>query len=318
MDFVFKRTNELSSEELDGIVNLFERVFEKKRPKEIHINQFVNNPLGYSYHSIIEDDGKVVGVNTYVPVYFKFLGKNLLFANSIDSMVDKEYRDFFAYKDMVDTAYRGMKKEGVAFVYGYPNDNAMPVVIKSKLMKRVGRMRIYCLPVRVGGVKKGLSILNPLSAAFANAFAMVTGMLASSKADTYPIQKEAVSYNKTRYLRGDGNYGCVTLKCGAIMHYKIKEHEGVRTAFIMDMSVKSPKAFTQGVNWLLKRHGKEFDLLLYPGNLGFKVTGMIRIPRRFEPKNFNLAGKILDKSAVGDELFDIRNWDTNLSNYDLL
>lgn len=318
MEFVFKRTDELSKEELVGIAELFERVFEKKRSVETHLAQFVNNPLGYSYHSMIVDNDRIVGINTYVPVYYLVNGEKVLFANSIDSMVDKAYRDFFAYKDMVDLAYKKMKEEGVLFAYGYPNDNAYPVVIKSKLMKEIGQMHTYCLPLHVGGVKRALSFLNPISELFCRAWVGISSLVASSKRAVFSIEKDSSSYNESRYKRSDGKYNNVDLGNGITAYYKIKEHEGIRTAFLIDISEKSPKSFNRVVRHIVRNHCKEFDILLYPGYLPFANTGMIRIPHRFEPKKFNLTGKLLVKKSLPDEIWQINNWDTNLSNYDLI
>lgn len=318
MEIVFKKTSELTDKELDGIAELFESVFEKQRPKEIHMRQFVNNPFGYSYHSMIVDDGRIVGINTYVPVYYLVNGEKILFANSIDSMVDKEYRDFFAYNDMVVKAYREMKAEGVKFAYGYPNDNAFPVVTKSKLMRHVGRMGIYCLPVHIGGIKKSLSFLNPISEIACSLLSLISSCFARSYVFSPIIKKDADSYNATRYQRGDADYGHANLGDG-FLHYKITNHEGVRTAFIIDIDRKSPKNFNRAVRYMLKNHSKKFDLILYPGWLPFKNTGMIRLPRKFEPKNFNLTGKMLaNKGELPEEIWKIENWDTNLSNYDLI
>ncbi len=318
MDFVVKHTDQLSSDDLDGIIELFERVFEKKRSKERHMRQFVNNPLGYSYHSMIFDEGKLVGINTYVPVYYTVNGEHMLFANSIDSMVDKAYRDFFAYNDMVKEAYSHMKKEGVKYVYGYPNDNAYPVVIKSKLMREIGKMHTYCLPYRIGGIKPALKAFNPISKIFFRSFAALSSLFASSKVVEFPISKEASSYDKTRYKRGDGQYGHADLG-NAVIHYKITTHEGVKTVFIIDIDKKSPKNFNRAIRYLLKNHSKDFDLILYPGWLPFNNTGMIKLPRKLEPKNFNLTGKLLAKKGeIPEEIWKIENWDTNLSNYDLI
>ncbi len=317
MDLIFRKTSELTETDLQQIVLLFRRVFDKERSVEVYLNQCVNNPLGYSYHSMLVEDGEIVGFNSYVPSYYIVDGKKLLFANSIDSMVAKEHRDFFNFKDMVDRAYKEMKKDGISFVYGYPNDNAYPVVIKSRLMKDIGRMNTYCLPVRIGGVKRSLAFLNPLSSLFCRIWVSVSGALASGKVAEFPVHKEEASYNSSRYKRGDGNYSTADLG-DATLYYKIKEHEGVRTAFIIDITRKSPANFVRAVKHILRNHGREFDLILYPGWLPFGITGLIRLPRRFEPKNFNFTGKILDKEAIPKEIWDISNWDTNLSNYDLI
>ena len=100
--------------------------------------------------------------------------------------------------------------------------------------------------------------------------------------------------------------------------YKIMEFEGIRTAFLIDVFEKSAKNYCKAVHFLLKNEGSKFDILLYPGYLGFGCCGMIKIPHKFEPKRFVLTGKVLEKSYDFDGLWDIKNWDTNLSNYDLI
>lgn len=316
-EFIFRKTSELDEDDIAQITMLFNTVFDKDRTPDNMLHQYVNNPLGFSYHSLIVDNGNIVGMNVYVPVYYIVNGVKMLFANSIDSMVAKPYRDFFNYNDMVLTAYSNMKKEGVKFVYGYPNDNAYPVVIKSKLMKEIGKMHTYCLPLHIGGLKPSMRVLNPVSSILCRTFVSLSGIFASRKPDKYAIAKEEDSYNLSRYKRSNGGYNIEQIG-GIKVYYKIKEHEGIRTAFLIDISEKSPKAFNIAVKHIIRNHGKSFDLLLYPGWLNFSNTSMIRIPRKFEPKNFNLTGKALDKKAFDETIWDIRNWDTNLSNYDLI
>lgn len=317
MEFIVKKTHELSQEDLLQVKALFEKTFHKERSLDILMHQYIQNPLGFSWHSLLVDEGKIHGLNTFIPAYYLVNGKKLLFANSVDSIVDKPYRDFFNFSDMLKAGFKVMKKEGVAVVYGYPNDNSYPVLTKGKIYKDAGKMHTYCLPYRLGGVKPAFSILNPVSMVGARLFASFSSLFASSKRISFSVEKDLPSYNATRYKRNDGDYGIVE-NDGIWLSYKIQEQEGVRTAFIIDVDPKSPKNFVRAVKWLLKHESRNFDLILYPGYLPFSVTGMIRLPKKIEPKNFNFVVKVLDKSAVGDEVFDIRNWDTNLSNYDLL
>ena len=71
----------------------------------------------YLFFSIFVDGGRIVGMNSYVPVYFIVCGERMLFATSVDSCVEKGYRDFFNYNDMVLTAYSHLKEAGVKFVW---------------------------------------------------------------------------------------------------------------------------------------------------------------------------------------------------------
>lgn len=318
MEVNVKKSTELSESEFQQISQLFESVFEKPRSIDLLHRQYEQNPFGYAWMSMIVDDGRIVGLNSYVPSYYLYNGEKLVFANSIDSMVEKPYRDFFNFNDMVRSAYKVMAMDGVTFVYGYPNDNSYPVFIKAKLMKDIGKMHTYCLPIHIGGIKPSLKILNPISELFCRMYASASGLFSSSSYKPVIVRKHEKSYNLTRYKRGDQDYNIHTFPDGLIVYYKIKDHEGVKTAFLIDLSEKSPKAFNKAVRHIMKNHNKEFDLLLYPGWLNFSNTSMFRIPRKYEPKNFNFTGKILDKKAIGEDIWDIRNWDTNLSNYDLI
>lgn len=318
MEVKVKKSTDLSESEFQQISQLFETVFEKPRSTELIHRQYEQNPFGFAWLSMIVDEGRVVGLNSYVPSYYIYNGEKLTFANSIDSMVEKPYRDFFNFNDMVKAAYKVMAQHGVAFVYGYPNDNSYPVFIKARLMKDIGKMHIYCLPIHLGGIKPSLKIFNPISELFCRSYSALCGVLASSSNNRTSIHKDDETYNQTRYLRGNQDYRIHSFHDGLTVYYKIKDHEGVRTAFLIDLSEKSPKAFNKAVRHIIKNHNKEFDLLLYPGWLNISNTSMFRLPRKLEPKNFNFTGKILDKTVIDKDIWDIRNWDTNLSNYDLI
>lgn len=313
LDFVVKKTTECSDSELKQMNDLFNNVFKKERTLEVMLNQYKQNPLGYSYHSMIVDAGNIVGMNVYIPVFFLVKGEKVLFADIVDSMISKSYRDVFNYIDMANAGYKQLKKDGVVYAYGYPNENAYPVTIKAKVSKEVGKMCTYCLPYRIGGIKKGLGFLNWASIAFCRTWAMISSALASSKVSPYVIEKDLDSYNDTRYKRNDGDYSF-----GDGFVYKVMDYEGTRAAFLIDVFEKSAKNFCKAVSYIMKKDGKNFDILLYPGHLRLVHYGMIKIPHKFEPKRFVLTGKLLDKSFEFEGLWDINNWDTNLSNYDLI
>lgn len=317
MDVIVKKSSDLNANEFEKISMLFETVFEKHRDIKTIKRQYEQNPFGYAWLSMLADGDEIVGINSYVPSFYMINGEKKIFANSIDSMVKKEYRDFFNFSDMIKKAYKEMAANGVDFVYGYPNDNSYPVLTKGKLMKTIGKMNTYCLPYRIGGIKPSLKFLNFLSMGFSHVFSYFSYLTSSPNPHRFIIKKDIESYNSTRYKRGDSDYEHYDLGDG-MLHYKVTNHEGIRTAFIIDIDKKSPKNFNKAVRFLLKHHSADFDIILYPGCLPFSNCGLIRLPRKAEPKNFNFTGKILKKDSVGDCVWDIRNWDTNLSNYDLI
>lgn len=317
MEFICKKTTELTDDELSQISVLFESVFQKQRDKTFFLNQYSNNILGYSYHSLIKDNDTIVGLNSYIPALFWYDGEQRLFVNSVDSMVAKPYRDFFNYQDMVETAYQYMSKENVEFVYGYPNENAYPVLMRSRLMKEIGSMRIYCLPYRIGGIKSKLKVLNIGSRLFSRCAVELCRLFASKEEYGFPIHKDIKSYNQTRYLRADADYRVIGNKTHGFV-YKVMMFDGIRSAFLIDVYPKSSKIFNTAIRYILKKEKANFDILLYVGCLPFKNTGLLKLPIRMEPKKFHFMGKALNPTLDGDELFQIVNWDTNLSNYDLI
>lgn len=317
MDFYVKKTNEMTGQELQQLLNLFNKVFEKDRSMETMLNQYTQNPMGYSYHSFFTDEGSIQGAITYIPAYFYYGKEKKIFVNSVDTMIAKEYRDLYELLELLNNGYQAMKDDGVALAYGYPNDNSFMVYVKSKTMSNIGKMRIYCLPYRIGGIKAKLKAFNLISKFFSWCFVWVSSLFARNSNATFIIHKDNDSYNETRYNRLDGEYG-ITKIDDFVLYYKIREQEGVRTAFIIDIDKKSSSNFCKAVKYLIKNESKNFDLILYPGYLPFKMTGMIRIPRKFEPKNFHFAAKILDRSLDKKIILNIDNWDTNLSNYDLI
>jgi hypothetical protein len=318
MDFVIKKTTELTELEQYEILNLFNRIFKKERTIEQFQDQFFNTVLGYSYHSIILDDKQIVGCYSCIPAYYTVVDKRYLFTLAVDNMISKEYRGLVYFYRMVTAINDYMRKEGIAFVHAFPNDIAYPVFVKTKLMQDIGSLITYCLPYRIGGIKPQLRALNWLSVLFVNCYVFLMSVLAGKKIHHFSIEKEAITYNATRYKRLDGNYNTANYK-GSEFVYKLMDYEGIRSAFLIDVFEKSAANFNKAVRYIIKNHRKEFDVLLYVGYLPFRFHGLIQIPQKLTPKNFHFTGEILQKDVIDkDVIFDIGNWDVNLSNYDLL
>ena len=50
-----------------------------------------------------------------------------------------------------------------------------------------------------------------------------------------------------------------------------------------------------------------------------RKTGLVKIPRKYEPKHFYMTGGLYDKSLIDEASFyNIIDWDANLSDYDLI
>lgn len=320
MEFVVKKTTELTLSDKQSLLDCFIDVFKHERSMDEMLNQYMNTPMGYSIHSLCLDEGRVVAAQTAFPSYYHVNGNRVTAFITGDSMVRKAYRDGAVYLDIESNLGQYMKQQGYSFAFGFPNENAYPIIKKGKLSKEIGRLDTYVLPYRVGGIRSGLSWLNPLSKIFCYIWLLCNRMGMKSKVCTSLIHKEEETYNESRYRRLDGKYKHLKLD-STEFYYKIKIQEGVRTAFLIDVVGKSEKAFWLAVKYILKNEKQSLDLLMHVGHLpvGVKRIGLIKIPRRYEPKHFYMTGKVLDTKQVDKNvIYDISNWDVNLSDYDLI
>lgn len=317
MEFLTKKTNELTKEEQQGIVMLFNEIFEKDRTVEYQINNYIQNVLGYSFHTFVTDGMRVIAHVADVPCYYNVNSEKKLFSDAVDGFVKREYRDAFILIEMFQTHRKYLKENGVCLQFGFPNEYAQKVYNKGKLFKKIGEMRTYFLPYCIGGIKPALSFMNVFSKTFCWMWVYFAGLFASSKKTIFMYEKDDETYNPTRYKRMDAGYSWVK-ENGCEFMYKVMEYEGIRTVFLIDVVGKSSKAFNMAVKYILKHEHNNFDLLLYSGNIYSCMHGMIKIPKKIEPKQFNFSIKILDNNIKSENIENIKNWDVNLSSYDLL
>lgn len=317
ISLVVKKTSELTVDEKQQIVTLFNEIFEKNRTIKEFDNQYYNNIKGDGIHTLMKVDGVVVGHDAGTPCFYKINGEKIPAMCNIDTMIHPNYRGLENYYDLMKTAFDKYRKEGYEFVYGFPNDNAFPLITGIKIMRMIGNLDTYCLPFRVGGIKKKLGFLNWGSILFCNSWVSICSLFASKKVCSFLIEKDSETYNETRYKRMDGNYSKVSLP-GLEFVYKVEYYEGIKAAFLIDITQKSAKNFCKAAKYIWKQEKKNCDILLYVGVLPFKNTGFIKIPRKYEPKKFNFTA-ILNSNVLGKkEFYNINSWDVNLSNYDLI
>lgn len=312
-----KITTEITSSDFEQIVNGFNKVFSLNRAVDVVLNQYTKNPFGYSYHTIVYDDDKIVGHVCGVPSYYWKESEMFVLVDGVDIYILPQYRDGEIFLNQLTTFFKYQKEMNVKMLIGFPDNKAMAIFDKTRIYKRIGEMYTYILPYRIGGVKPALKPFNFLSKAFAWSYVYLTGLFASKKTTLFKIEKDAESYNATRYKRMDGDYQIVK-KDDLEFFYKCMPFKGVRAAFLIDVTGKSAKHFNQAVKYILKHSSNGFDVILYVGNLYSANSGLIKVPEKFAPKHFHFILKIFDKSYNNDMVTNIRNWDVNLATYDVI
>ena len=319
MEYRFANTKELTDKEFDGILNLFNTVFSRSLTADELRSQYTSTEFGYSYHSFLMDNGVVIAHHAAFPSKYCVGEKEMLTFYTGSTMVDKQYRDGFCFLEVVKKLTANMAQRGYAFVFGFPNEQSYKVFGRIFKTKNIGKLKIYCLPYRIGGIKNALTILNPFSILFCGLWMWLHHFGGKKTVKTKLIHKNDDVFNLTRYKRLEQEYSHINID-GLEFYYCVKLHEGVRTAFLIDVRQKSQYNFRKAIWYIFKHCRKDFDLIMYVGDLDeVGHIGLIRIPVRYEPKHFYVTGKILDKTVIEDSVFyDIKNWDLNLSNYDII
>ena len=233
-------------------------------------------------------------------------------------MVAKNYRDGFCFLEVVKGLISNMKRMNFSFSFGFPNDNSYKV-FKLIKAKDIGRLDVYCLPYRIGGIKKNLGFLTPLSISFSWIWVWLCHWGGCRTGKVATIHKNDDCYNKFRYQRTEYQYRHI-LYNGVEFYYCIALHNDIRCAFLIDVKEKSQRSFKQAIWYILRHSHREIDIILYIGKLSsIGAVGLLKIPRRFEPKHFYVTGCLYDTNIISESLFyNIDSWDLNLSNYDLV
>ncbi|MBP5505193.1 MAG: GNAT family N-acetyltransferase [Bacteroidales bacterium] len=316
-DLIVKKTIELTDGEIVRINQLFNSVFGHVRTVEVFKNQYLNTPLGYSYHVMMYEGDELIGFHSGMPFYYENKGQRFIAGLGIDTMTAEGHRDFFNVRDMFAACEKAMKAEGCVLRIGFPNDKSYPVLKKGFKYKDIGKLDTYFLPIRIGGIKHYFRLLNPLSKFFSWCVIQLSRFSSDREVCVYQYQKESESFDSIRYKWYGGDYRIVTIE-GVTAHYRVLNHEGVQTAFIVDVEPRCKALFDAVVREVYTREHKSIDLVMYVGHLSFKPMSLLKMPHKFEPKHFNFTCKPLDNESFDDSLYDINKWNVNLSNYDLV
>lgn len=313
MDLLSKKTNELEEQEKKELCALFENVFSKKMDLTDFKNKFEKNCKCYSYHSmLINEDNKIVGCYSCIPYEYNYFGNKLLFGLSVDTMIQEEYRGSpFTLKKIANAVYDEMKKDGVSFVFGFPNDNVYLVRKKILKWKDIGELKYYILPINIGTIKSRFKYLDFASKLYANIVNKLVVNEFKSIGSLYNIEKENI-----KEFRYDSSYKVMSFEDGYIS-YKTYDEEGVKVAYLIDLYPLNKQNIEYAVKEIYNSNKNDIDMIMYVGYLDFKLKNLIELPKKLEPKTVHMSGKIIDAKKVDNKIFDIKNWNVNLSNYDV-
>lgn len=315
---VVKKTIDLTEQEYESIAELYNSIFHPRRTIKDFQEIYMNTPFGYSYNVLLYEENNLIGFHAGIPFYYRCNGVQFMAGLGIDTMTHPKHRDFFNVRDLIKACEEAMVADGCLLRVGFPNDKSYPILKKGLKYKDIGKMKTYFLPMNIGGIKPKLGMLDPLSQLFSACIIGLSAFSCSKKVFSFKYGKDRSCFDDTRY-RWFGSIDYCTIEVyGIKAYYKKQVQEGVNTLFILDVWPISKNGFDKIVRTIYTKEHKGIDMIIYVGHLPFTPMSLVTMPHKFEPKHFNFTCKSLVKGYFDDSIYDINNWDVNLSNYDLL
>jgi hypothetical protein len=317
MNFIVKKTNELTQIEKQQICDLFLDVFKKEKSLKDFEKQFLNTTKGYSYHSLMIDNEIVVGINTLIPYDYIYFEKEVLIVLSVDTMTKEKYRALPNFTKMARMVYEEAKNDGVCFVLGFPNDISYKIFKKMLKWKDIGRLNFYILPINIGSIKKSLFLLSPLSYIFSK---MINILPLFRKKNIHNIQNSIYKLNNQKFKiqrYSDKEHKVIKNEDYEFI-YKLDNHENINIAYILDVIPLNKYTLEKATMQLINKYNFKIDSIIYIGNIDFKPINIFEVPLKFEPKNIYVSGLILNDEIIDDRIWSLNNWNLNLSNMDVL
>ena len=112
------------------ILDLFERVFNKKRNEAYWRWENLGNPRGASIFSLVKEDGRVHGHLSLNASLFTIQDREIPAGQRMNFMLDASYRQKGFYKGMFEKLVQQARDRGWAFTFGFPNAAALKALQK--------------------------------------------------------------------------------------------------------------------------------------------------------------------------------------------
>jgi hypothetical protein len=320
-EFQVRTTGELRPEEIAGLTRLFETVFAKPCPEDVFRRKFAGGGPGGSVHSLMFLGGELIGAFSAIPLRYRFFGRTLLFAITADLMIDPRHRGAISrVQRLAEGMYQRLAGDGVAFVFCCLREEIFQFHKAVSRWRAVGKVHYYAAPIR-------LPYLGPASSVV-RASVRIWNRLSPGPAQlgdaAFEIEKvNDAAFAAWRYGIFPSGYVTVALRGGTAvyateLYYPIAGvPPQVRLALLIDVAPLTQASFDEAV-LTIRRREPGLTVLAYQGSLPFRPCEMIRIPEKYEKPSWTLAGRVLRPDQVDDRIFELRHWNINLSNGDLV
>ena len=317
------KTTEWSESIWNTYVFAYNEVFRKTFPKEHFDHKYLHSNEGYSYHALLIDTfEEVVGGCTVIPCRYKRYDEEVMVGLAVDVFIRETHRtDPLMLRRMYSELKKSLEGKGIMAVIAVPNAVAYPYWKAVVKWKDIGSINYWMLPVRAGRIlgKQGFvgKMLNTLSLAYTSFVRIFSEICLpfGGKTKTY---RYSICEDDPYYVHKFYGQEYHRIETGHIrIIYRIVNEDGIKTGYLLtaeENGMRTFKSFRKAVLALLSHR---VDMILYIGQIGFFQTLLLKVPKRFEPKRLPITCDLISCNERYKDMFDMRNWDFGLKNYDV-
>lgn len=322
MEIVLKNSSELTHHDWESYVKSFNKVFNKGYGLDYFKNKYLKTIDDISYHAFLTDGECIVGSCTVIP--YSYIINNYAVVRIglvVDVFIVEECReDPLALYRMYKKLRKRLIEIDVKLIVAVPNDVAYPYWKKVVKWRDIGQLPYYILPIRLGNIVRKAPLSLNLSNKILIKILFFISRFTRSEESILPIRLDRSKdiLTKQRYT----NDHKLISKDKFFFSYRVVNENGISTCYLLDFynsdtKKKSAKSLRAAARYILSN--EKVDLLIFVGPLSFTQFLLFKLPKRIEPKHLYFTADVFSAESdfPSDIIFDIKNWDFGLFNYDV-
>jgi GNAT superfamily N-acetyltransferase len=336
LDFRAMGTDE---SELIAFRECFERNGTRRRLDALRW-QYFDNPAGARFVRFAVCEERLAAIYAVQPALARAQGTPVLAAQSVDTLVDADFRGRGLFTKMAEAVYRSVRERGGAFVYGFPNANSAPGFFQKLGWVSLDPVPFLVRPVRTAYFASKLPLGRWLPKRFSWRLPIWGPQLEANQElrpiaeigpELNPLWKQFASniviaverspeYLRWRLAKPGERYQCVGVfearRLIAFCAYTTVDKHGGRIGYVVEL-LHDPDRERAGAALLVecarRMAADGADALLawcfdHSPNAGaYRRAGFFHLPERLRPIELHIGVRPLDES-LRSVLCDRRNW----------
>lgn len=159
----------LSENNFDAFIQLFQTVFDTKTKRQFLIQKYDTSYLGTPYQHIgflaFNQQGEAVSYCGCIPFLFELQGEKFIAAHSCDHMTRSDARGNGLFTKLNHKTDELVKELGISLVFGFPNQNNHPLLVKYGGWKIIDTTKVFTLPIKtipLASIARRIPVFNQL------------------------------------------------------------------------------------------------------------------------------------------------------------